>query len=178
MIEQVTSKVFVLGDNINTDTILTAEYMKINPATETGYKELGSLAMCGLAEGYPEFINIESGKTKYEIIVAGDNFGCGSSREHAPMALGSSGVKIILANSFARIFFRNCIATGELFALEVEERLCDKIKTDTVIEVNLEDGHVYIPELNLKIKIKPIGDLNKVITAGGIFEYGRINNII
>ncbi|MDE9448544.1 3-isopropylmalate dehydratase, partial [Xenorhabdus bovienii] len=90
---------YVLTDNIDTDQILSAEYLKVNPSTPEGYAQLASLAMCGLPEGSLPFIDESKGKAKYPIIVAGQNFGCGSSREHAVAALGASGVKVVLAQS-------------------------------------------------------------------------------
>ncbi len=68
-------------------------------------------------------------KSAYGIIIGGRNFGCGSSREHAPIALGAAGVQAVVAESFARIFFRNCVATGELYPYDSPVRLCDKVKT-------------------------------------------------
>ena len=91
------------------------------PTIPDEYKKLGSFALCGLPESlYPERF-VKSGKldSEYPIVVAGKNFGCGSSREHAPIALGSAGCKIVLAESFARIFFRNSVATGELYPCEI-----------------------------------------------------------
>jgi len=74
--------------------------------------------------------------SEYPIVLAGRNFGCGSSREHAPIALGSSGCKVVLAESFARIFFRNSVATGELYPCELTKRLCDVLKTGDVVQVD------------------------------------------
>ena len=77
-------------------------------------------------------------------MVGGRNFGCGSSREHAPIALGSAGCKVVLAESFARIFFRNCVATGELYPCECVDRLCDVLKTGDVVTVDLDAGTVTV----------------------------------
>lgn len=172
------SNVFVLGNNIDTDQILTAEFMKINPSTEEGYRELGKLAMCGLPTDLPSFINNESGKAIYKIIVAGDNFGCGSSREHAPIALGASGVKAVIAKSFARIFFRNCITTGELLPLEIDENLFELIETGDSIEIDIIKRELFLPKLDKVIKIKPIGELMGVVEAGGIFNYAREEEVV
>ena len=166
-------KVYVLKDNIDTDQILTAEFMKINPSTPEGYKELGSLAMCGLAETYPPFVNQETGKAHYPIIVGGENFGCGSSREHAPVSLGASGVQAVIAQSFARIFFRNCISTGEVLPIEVSERLCDTLETGDEVEILLEEQLVRIHHLSKELRIQPLGDLVNIVEAGGLFSYAR-----
>src|SRR5512138_2830639 len=89
---------------------------------------------------------VEAGKldSRYPIVVGGRNFGCGSSREHAPIALGSAGCRIVLAEGFARIFFRNCVATGELYPCEITERLCDTLKTGDVVTVDLDKSSVTI----------------------------------
>ena len=68
-------------------------------------------------------------KTEYPVIIGGQNFGCGSSREHAPVALGASGGTVIVAESYARIFFRNCISTGELYPVETDLRICEEMNT-------------------------------------------------
>src|SRR5262244_2624659 len=136
--------VYVVGDNIDTDQIIPAQYLNLIPTIPDEYEKLGSYAMCGLPESlYPSRF-VQDGKldTEYPIIVAGRNFGCGSSREHAPIALGSAGCKVVLAEGFARIFFRNCVATGELYPCECVDRLCDILKTGDVVTVDLDAGTV------------------------------------
>ncbi len=165
--------VYVLGDNIDTDQMITAEYMKINPSTEEGYKELGSLAMCGLPDPCLPFIDSKKGVSLYSVIVAGKNFGCGSSREHAPIALGASGIKAVIAESFARIFYRNCISTGELLPIECKNRLCDTVKTGDKVIINLKELSLQIPKLNKTYSFSDFGDLSDVINAGGIFNYAK-----
>src|SRR5918997_1831415 len=127
MPEILTSKVFVVGDNIDTDQIIPAQYLTLVPTITEEYEKLGSYAMIGLPDDlYPARFVPDGGlKTPYKIVVAGRNFGCGSSREHAPIALGAAGVEAVVAESFARIFFRNCVATGELYPYDAGERLCD-----------------------------------------------------
>jgi len=165
--------VYVLKDNIDTDQILTAEFMKINPATPDGYKELGSLAMCGLPEGFPPFVNPETGRAYYSIIIAGENFGCGSSREHAPVALGASGVKAVVAQSFARIFFRNCISTGEVLPVQVDARLCEAVKNGEELRISLADQIVTLIASGKTFPTEPLGELVQIVNAGGIFPYAR-----
>src|SRR5687768_13519566 len=113
----VTSPVYVVQDNIDTDQIIPAQYLTLVPTIPEEYEKLGSYALIGLPDAlYPErFVPAGQVKTPYRIVVAGRNFGCGSSREHAPIALGAAGVAAVVAESFARIFFRNCVATGELY---------------------------------------------------------------
>jgi 3-isopropylmalate/(R)-2-methylmalate dehydratase small subunit len=127
MSESVTTPVYVVGDNIDTDQIIPAEHLTLVPTIASEYEKLGSFAMIGLPEDkYPvRFLPPGATRTNYRIVIGGRNFGCGSSREHAPIALGASGVRAVIADSYARIFFRNCVATGELYPYETPERLID-----------------------------------------------------
>src|SRR6478672_10214081 len=107
---------------------------------------------------------------QYLNVVAGRNFGCGSSREHAPIAMGSAGCKIVLAESFARIFFRNCVATGELYPCECVDRLCDVLKTGDVVSVDLDAGSVSVEGSGKVYKFKPLGDGRPVVDGGGLLN--------
>ena len=99
--------------NIDTDQIIPAEYLTLVPSKPDEYEKLGSYALIGLPDDlYPtRYVDVDAMKTDYPVIIGGQNFGCGSSREHAPVALGASGAKVVVAESFARIFFRNCVST-------------------------------------------------------------------
>ena len=119
--------------------------------------------------------NVDS---EYPIVVAGKNFGCGSSREHAPIAMGSADCEIVLAESFARIFFRNCVATGELYPCEITERLCDVLKTGDVVTVDLDACTVTEKATGKVHKFKPLGDVRPVVDAGGIFNFARQSGMI
>ena len=105
-------RIYVVGDNIDTDQIIPAEYLNLVPTIPEEYRKLGSYALAGLARtpDQPPFVPPGAMTGPFTIIVAGKNFGCGSSREHAPIALGAAGTKAVVAESFARIFFRNCVA--------------------------------------------------------------------
>src|SRR5207245_1185240 len=113
----ITGRVYVLGDNIDTDQIIPAEYLSLVPTIAEEYRKLGSYALAGLARtpDQPPFVPPGAMTGPYTIIVAGKNFGCGSSREHAPIALGAAGTEAVGAESVARIFFRDCAATGEAY---------------------------------------------------------------
>src|ERR1700740_122153 len=134
MAKVVTSPVYVVGDNIDTDQIIPAQYLTLVTTIPQEDKKLGSYAMVGLPdELYPtRFMAEGSTEAEYKIVIGGKNFGCGSSREHAPIALGAAGVEAVVAESYARIFFRNSVATGELYPYESKERLCEKIKTGDI----------------------------------------------
>lgn len=172
--------VYVVRDNIDTDQIIPAQYLNLVPTIPEEYEKLGSYALCGLPESmYPErFIKTGQLDSDYPVVVGGRNFGCGSSREHAPIALGSAGCKVVLAESFARIFFRNCVATGELYPCECIDRLCDVLKTGDVVTVDLDAGTVKVQNNGKEYRFKPLGDVRPVVDAGGLFNYARQTGMI
>ena len=168
-------KIFVARDNIDTDQIIPAQYLNLVPTIPEEYEKLGGLALCGLPQhDYPvRFVPEGSIKSPYSIVIAGRNFGCGSSREHAPVALGAAGCEAVVAEGFARIFFRNCVATGELYPVESTVRLCDTLRTGDEVELDLDANTLRVPGSGKVIALKPLGDAKPVIDAGGIFEYAR-----
>ncbi len=171
---------YVVRDNIDTDQIIPAQYLTLVPTIPDEYEKLGSYAMCGLPESlYPDrFLKEGQLNSEYPIVVGGRNFGCGSSREHAPIALGSAGCRIVLAESFARIFFRNSVATGELYPCECVERLCDILKTSDVITVDLDKCTVTVKTTAKVYSFKPLGDVRPVVDSGGLFNYARKTGMI
>ena len=175
-----TGPVYVVRDNIDTDQIIPAQYLNLIPTIEDEYVKLGSYAMCGLPESlYPvRFVTDGKLDSDFPIIIAGRNFGCGSSREHAPIALGSAKCHVVLAESFARIFFRNSVATGELYPCEMTERLCDVLKTGDVVTVDLDAATVTVKNTCKVYKFKPLGDVRPVVDAGGLFNYARKSGMI
>src|SRR5512136_1629487 len=175
-----TGPVYVVRDNIDTDQIIPAQFLNLVPTIPEEYEKLGSYALCGLPDAlYPaRFVKPGALDSEYPIVVGGRNFGCGSSREHAPIALGSAGCKVVLAESFARIFFRNCVATGELYPCECVDRLCDVLKTGEVVTVDLDASTVTVKATGKVYKFKPLGDVRPVVDAGGLFNYARNNGMI
>lgn len=169
---------YVVRDNIDTDQIIPAEFLTLVPTIPDEYEKLGSYAMAGLpTASYPQpFVEEGQTKTRFSVIVAGRNFGCGSSREHAPIALGAAGVKAVIAESYARIFFRNCVATGELLPFETPERLLDLVQTGDEIELDLAGETLRVGER--AIRLKPLGEARPVIEAGGIFNFARQTGMI
>ena len=175
-----TGSVYVVRDNIDTDQIIPAQYLTLVPTIPDEYEKLGAYALAGLPESlYPaRFVKEGQLDSEYPIVVAGKNFGCGSSREHAPIALGSAKCQIILAESFARIFFRNSVATGELYPCEITERLCDTLKNGDVVTVDLDAATVTVKATGKVFKFKPLGDVRPVVDAGGLFNYARKSGMI
>lgn len=170
--------IYVVQDNIDTDQIIPAQYLNLVPTIPEEYEKLGSYALIGLPESlYPNrFIKENKTKTDYPIVIAGRNFGCGSSREHAPIAMGAAGVQAVVAESYARIFFRNCVATGELYPVETTTRLCDLLKTGQQASLDLNTNKLTLED---KIfSLKSLGEVKPVIDEGGIFNFARKNGLI
>jgi len=147
------------GDNVDTDVILPGKYLIL-----TDPIQLGEHAMEGLSHG------LASKFAEGVIIVAGENFGQGSSREHAPIALKASGVKCVVAQSFARIFYRNAISIG-LPALECPGIL-GEVRGGDELSVDLERGEIRNVTTGATLCTQPIPDgLLQLLNAGGIIEY-------
>ena len=178
MAKVLTSPVYVVGDNIDTDQIIPAQYLTLVPTIPEEYKKLGSYAMVGLPdELYPNRFMAEGKmESEFKIVVAGKNFGCGSSREHAPIALGAAGVEGVVAESYARIFFRNSVATGELYPYESRERLIDICRTGDIATLDFDNDTFAVN--GKSFSLKPMGDVRPVIEAGGIFNYARQTGMI
>src|SRR5512140_401250 len=172
--------VYVVRDNIDTDQIIPAQFLNLVPTIPEEYEKLGSYALHGLPESSYPVRFVKEGKldADYPIVVGGKNFGCGSSREHAPIALGSAGCRVVLAESFARIFFRNSVATGELYPCELSERLCDVLKTGDIVTVDLNAETVTLKATGEVKKFKPLGDVRPGVDAGGLFNYARQSGMI
>lgn len=152
-------KVLKYGDNVDTDVIIPARYLNSFDA-----KELASHVMVDLD---PTFVDrLEPG----DIVVAENNFGCGSSREHAPLALKTAGVSCIIAKSFARIFYRNSINIG-FPILECPEAV-DGIEEGDKVEVDFEAGRIYNLTKNTEFEAQPFpAFLQKMIESNGLVNY-------
>jgi len=175
-----TGPVYVVRDNIDTDQIIPAQFLNLVPTIAEEYEKLGSYALNGLPNSlYPaRFVKDGAMDTEFPIVIAGRNFGCGSSREHAPIALGAANCECVVAESFARIYFRNCIATGEVYPIECTERLCDVFKTGDLAEVDIDAGTIRHVATGKVYSLKPLGEVRPVIDAGGIFAYARKNGMM
>lgn len=167
-------KVYVVGDNIDTDQIIPAQYLNLVPTIPEEYRKLGQYALSGLPAEYQPLVKPDTKKSEYVLILAGRNFGCGSSREHAPIALGAAGIRAVVAESYARIFFRNAMATGELFPCETAEpELRQFFKTGDEAELDINQARLTRLADSRTFQLKSLGDAAPVITAGGIFAYAR-----
>ncbi|MFO7871613.1 MAG: AAA family ATPase [Kiritimatiellia bacterium] len=175
---KIRGRIYVLGDNIDTDCIIPAEFLSLVPTISEEYRKLGSHALAGLPDTMPRFVREGKTASEFAVIIAGRNFGCGSSREHAPIALGAAGVKAVVAQSYARIFFRNAVATGELYPLESRGRLCDIFHTGEDAEIDLESSTILHVDSGKSFALKGLGAAAPVIQAGGIFAFARARGLI
>ncbi len=178
-------KAFVLGDDIDTDQIIPAEHLVYSLDDPEERKKYGQFAMSGvplarsgLPEGGIRFVREGALQSEYKIIVAGKNFGCGSSREHAPFALQMAGVLAVIAPSYARIFYRNAVDGGFLIPVESEEDLTGEIKTGDFLEIDLTQNVVFNHTSEKKYVLKPLGEVAAIVEVGGIFAYARINGMV
>jgi 3-isopropylmalate/(R)-2-methylmalate dehydratase small subunit len=148
------------GDDINTDVITPGRY-----TVTTDKKRLGEIAFI---EYRPEFgKKVKQG----DIIVAGNNFGCGSSREHSPVAIKAAGISAVVAKSFARIFFRNSINIG--LPLFVSED-ANKIDDGDDVEINIKTGKIQDKTKGITLKAKPLPEfIQKIVEKGGLVNFLR-----
>jgi len=157
----VQGRVWKLGDNVDTDQLAPGRYLSLTDPRE--------LASHCLEDVLPEFhTSVEPG----DIVVAGENFGCGSSREHAPIALKALGISCLVAGSFARIFFRNCINLG-LPALTSLEAVA-AIEDGDEVRIDLDTGRIENLTRPFECSAPPLPDfLTEIIDAGGMTAYVR-----
>jgi 3-isopropylmalate/(R)-2-methylmalate dehydratase small subunit len=153
-------RVWKFGDDVDTDAIVPGRFLILNTP-----QELAKHAFEGVR---PEFKDrVKPG----DIIVAGDNFGCGSSREHAPLALKGAGIRCVIAKSFARIFFRNSINIG-VTLLECAE--ADRISEGDVLEIDEANGIIKNKTKKETYKVKPLPEfLMEIVRSGGLIEFAR-----
>ncbi len=148
-------------DNIDTDVIIPGQYLKVHD-----YAELATHAMEGLDPDFHSKVN------NGDFILSGRNFGCGSSREHAPIALSHSGIRAILALSFARIFYRNAVDGAFLLPVEIGEDAYNGISEGDEIEIIQSLDEIRNITKNQTYKMKPFAEIiGKIIAAGGLFKY-------
>jgi len=153
-------KAHKFGDDVNTDYIISGRYK----FKTLDMNELAKYVMEDLDPGFYKKIQ------KGDFIIGGRNFGCGSSREQAPLAIKHANISAVVAKSFARIFFRNCINVG----LPVIECDTDKIKAGDSLTVDLDKGEILNQTRNIKIKFSPLPDMmQRILQSGGMVKYMR-----
>lgn len=171
---------YVLGDNVDTDQIIPAKHLMLNPAIPDECRQFGKHALSGvpaagsgLPKGHVPFHQDDEFISPYKLVIAGKNFGCGSSREHAPIALKAAGIEAVIAEFFARIFFRNSVNGGYLIPVECEGRLCEEVRTGDDVELDTTAKVLKNHTTGDVWSLRPLGELAPIIEAGGIFAYAR-----
>ena len=180
MEQVIAGRAYVLGDNIDTDQIIPAEHLVYSLSDPEEKKNYGKFALsgvpnddAGLPEGNKLFVEEEKFESEYTIIIGGKNFGCGSSREHAPACLKIAGIQAIIAASYARIFYRNAVDGGFFIPFESSDKLVNNIRTGDNLTVNVEVGALTNNSSNQTFKLQPLGEVAEIVKAGNIFEYAR-----
>lgn len=173
-------KAYVLGDNIDTDQIIPAEHLVYSTSDPEELKKYGHFALsgvppaqAGLPEGGMTFIQGDDYLSDYSIVIGGANFGCGSSREHAPLALQVAGIKAVIAQSYARIFYRNAVDGGFVIPMESPEKLNSRIKTGDQLELDITKNLLKNLSTGEQYSINPLGDVFEIVNAGGLFKFAR-----
>ena len=158
-------KVWKFGDNVDTDLIIPARFLNVSDQ-----HELAKNCFVDIRAGFIDMI------TPGDIIVAGKNFGAGSSREHAPLAIKGAGISIIIAESFARIFFRNAFNIG-LPIVELTEA-ASSFEEGQEISVDLSTGDIENRDTGRRFLSKPLPDfMRQIVEAGGLVKYMKKRNL-
>ena len=175
----------MLGNDIDTDQIIPAEHLVYSLSDPDEKKNYGKFALsgvpvdqAGLPKGNVPFTEGENFESKYSIVVGGKNFGCGSSREHAPACMEIAGVKAVIAQSYARIFYRNSVDGGFFIPFECDTHLVEDIKTGDDLKIDLTENTLTNKTQEKTYDLKSLGEVIEIIEAGNIFEYARKTGMI
>ena len=178
-------KAYVIGDNIDTDQIIPAKHLVYSLSDPEERKLYGKYAFsgipdaaAGLPQGNVKFVPDGDYRSFYQIVIGGKNFGCGSSREHAAEALQIAGITTVVAESYARIFYRNVVDGGFCIPFESTQRLITEIKTGDDLEINVPAGTLKNLTNGKTYSLRPLGDLLDIIKAGGVFAYARQTGLL
>jgi len=182
---RIRGKAFVVGDDVDTDQIIPAEFLSYNPAIAEERKYFGMYALSGvplsqsgLPDGETRFVAEGEFGAEFAVVIGGKNFGCGSSREHAPLAIREAGVQVVVAEFYARIFYRNSINGGYLVPVETAQRLVDQIRTGDDVEVDLDSSTLTDHTTGQTFTLKPLGEVAPIVEAGGVFEYAKRSGML
>ena len=171
---------YVLGDAIDTDQIIPAQHLVYSLTAPDERRLYGRYALSGvpdaqqgLPKGHQPFTAPDAYRSDYRVIVAGTNFGCGSSREHAPFALQEAGCEAVVAESYARIFYRNAVDGGFVIPFESRVRLIDHVRTGDEVEIDTQLARLTNHTTGEDFLLHPLGDIADILDAGDVFEYAR-----
>lgn len=172
--------VYVLGDDIDTDQIIPARHLAISLDDPAERAKYGGLALSGLPRPAPDsesdfipFADPNTNTSPFKILIAGKNFGCGSSREHAPVALAEAGVQAIIARSYARIFFRNAVDGGYVPPYQCDENLATILKTGDRVQFDREKRTLTVLATGQEFTMGSLGAAEAILESGGVFAYAR-----
>ena len=176
---------YVLDNDVDTDQIIPAEHLVYSLSDPDEKKNYGKFALsgvpddqAGLPNGNVPFTEGENFESKYSVVVGGKNFGCGSSREHAPACMEIAGVRAVIAKSYARIFYRNSVDGGFFIPFECDTRLVEDIKTGDDLKIDLTENTLTNKTQEKTYDLKSLGEVIEIIEAGNIFEYARKTGMI
>jgi 3-isopropylmalate/(R)-2-methylmalate dehydratase small subunit len=180
MKDNIRGTAYVVGDSIDTDQIIPARHLVYSMTVPEERKQYGRYALSavpdegqGLPDGGIPLTADGHFTSEYTFIVAGTNFGCGSSREHAPFALQEAGIEAVISESYARIFYRNAVDGGFLIPFESRLRLIDKIRTGDELEIDSVRSTLSNVTTGDEFLLNPLGDVAEILKAGNVFEYAR-----
>lgn len=158
--------------NVDTDQIVPKQFLKLIQRTGFGKFLFHDWRFEPDGSQKNDFVLNDPKYSSSHILIAGENFGCGSSREHAPIALSHCGIKGVLAVSFARIFYRNAVDGAFLLPIEIDEQTYKRISDGDQIEVDTDKNQIRNVTKNETYGMKPFSDIvSKIIAAGGLFKY-------
>jgi len=180
MEQVIEGRAYVLGNDIDTDQIIPAEHLVYSLSDPEERKNYGKFALssvpdevAGLPDGGIKFVEDGKYASDYSIIIGGENFGCGSSREHAPAALEIAGIKAVVCASYARIFYRNSVDGGFFIPFESANLLTNEIKTGDTVIIDIPHNKMTNKTQNKSYDLKPLGEVMEILKAGNIFEYAK-----
>ena len=185
MKQVIEGKVFVLGNDIDTDQIIPAEHLVYSLSDPEEKKNYGKFALsgvpidaAGLPEGGKSFVEEGQFESVYTIIIGGKNFGCGSSREHAPACLKIAGIQAVVAESYARIFYRNSVDGGFFIPFETSDNLVGETCTGDKLIIDVKKETLTNETTGKSYTLNSLGEVIEIIRAGNIFEYARQSGLI
>ena len=160
--------------NIDTDKIIPKQFLKTIKRSGLGKSLFYEMRFDEKGNPIKGFILDQEPFNSSKILITGKNFGCGSSREHAPIALSTCGIKAVIAVSFARIFYRNSVDGAFLLPIEVDEETYKKISNSDSLEINIETNEIKNITKNETYSMKPFSEIiAQIISAGGLFKYKK-----
>jgi 3-isopropylmalate/(R)-2-methylmalate dehydratase small subunit len=185
MKDLIRGKAYVVGSDIDTDQIIPAKHLVYSLSDPEERKLYGKYAMSGVPDsesGLPKgdirFVEEGMERSPYKIIIGGKNFGCGSSREHAAVCLQIAGIEAVVAESYARIFYRNVVDGGFFVPFEAKVHLNQEIATGDDLEIDVNHGILKDLTRGKQYDLKPLGDIIEILKAGDVFEYARKKGLI